>query len=75
MSGHDPCIANLPGVAYACCGHGAEPGYIHFYNGRVIYFAPLSVKQRAMSPNGDYNVCGEDQLIAEFGFGEEEEPP
>ena len=20
--GHDPCIANLPGVDFACCGHG-----------------------------------------------------
>ena len=19
---HDPCIANLPGVKFACCGHG-----------------------------------------------------
>lgn len=34
--GHDPCIANLPGVVYACCGHGQESGYILFRDGRVI---------------------------------------
>lgn len=33
---HDPCIANLPGVAYACCGHGVEQGYVKFTDGRVI---------------------------------------
>ncbi len=35
---HDPCIANLPGVKYACCGHGEGPGYISFDNGLSIYF-------------------------------------
>jgi hypothetical protein len=34
--GHDPCIANLPGVAYACCGHGVEEGYVKFFNGVVV---------------------------------------
>lgn len=34
--GHDPCIANLPGVKYACCGHGKTEGYILFKNGIVI---------------------------------------
>lgn len=34
--GHDPCIANLPGVEFACCGHGIEPGYVKFIDGRVI---------------------------------------
>jgi hypothetical protein len=32
LEGYDPCIANLPGVRNACCGHGA-PGYIQFENG------------------------------------------
>ena len=31
--GHDPCIANLPGVLFACCGHGVEEGYVWFENG------------------------------------------
>jgi len=28
--GHDPCIANLPGVEQACCGHGKSGGYLVF---------------------------------------------
>jgi hypothetical protein len=35
-SGDDPCIENLPGVLYACCGHGVEKGYIYFENGTVV---------------------------------------
>lgn len=29
--GHDPCIANLPKVAFACCGHGdKKQAYVMF---------------------------------------------
>jgi len=35
---HDHCIANLPGVAYACCGHGVENGYVKLHSGKVITF-------------------------------------
>jgi hypothetical protein len=34
--GHDPCIANLPGVKNACCGHGNKKGYVMFENGLTI---------------------------------------
>jgi hypothetical protein len=34
--GHDPCIANLPGVQYGCCGHGVKEGYVMFTDGRVL---------------------------------------
>jgi len=34
--GHDPCIASLPGVKAACCGHGVEPGYVVFETGPEI---------------------------------------
>jgi hypothetical protein len=34
--GHDSCIANLPGVKNACCGHGVSEGYIEFENGTTI---------------------------------------
>jgi len=34
--GHDYCIANLPGVLNACCGHGVKEGYIQFENGITI---------------------------------------
>lgn len=37
-SGDDPCIENLPGVDYACCGHGQQEGYISFTDGRVVRF-------------------------------------
>ena len=34
--GHDPCLASLPGVRNACCGHGVKPGYIQFDDGTII---------------------------------------
>src|SRR3954462_3208827 len=34
--GHDPCIANLPGVVFACCGHGENQAYVVFENGVCI---------------------------------------
>ena len=34
--GHDNCLGYLPGVYFACCGHGAYEGYIYFRNGIVI---------------------------------------
>lgn len=43
--GHDPCICDLPGVKYACCGHGIRDGYIYFDNGTIIRFIPLVVEQ------------------------------
>jgi hypothetical protein len=35
--GHDACLADLPGVINACCGHG-EPrkSYIQFADGRCV---------------------------------------
>lgn len=41
--GHDPCIANLPGVAYACCGHGRGSGYVKFDNGMTIRMTLIEV--------------------------------
>ena len=42
--GHDPCIANLPGVTYACCGHGLDTasGYVAFDDGRCMRFSGLT---------------------------------
>lgn len=44
---HDPCLGELPGVKYACCGHGGRSGsptvgYIYFDNGKVARFAKLT---------------------------------
>lgn len=36
--GHDPCIANLPGVAYACCGHGTGKPYVKMEDDTVRHF-------------------------------------
>lgn len=45
VDGHDPCIANLPGVTAACCGHGVEIGYLYFENGIRIAMSPDRVEQ------------------------------
>jgi hypothetical protein len=45
-AGHDPCIGHLPGVEYACCGHGNEEGYISFVNGLVIRMKIFSVENK-----------------------------
>lgn len=34
--GYDACLGKLPGVKYACCGHGMEEGYIIFENGTTL---------------------------------------
>jgi len=34
--GHDACIANLPGVINACCGHGHDKAYVQFENEKTI---------------------------------------
>ena len=28
--GHDACLGTLPGVKYACCGHGVRKGYVKY---------------------------------------------
>lgn len=43
--GHDPCLGELPGVKFACCGHGKKgycEGYIYFENGKIIRFERLT---------------------------------
>jgi len=36
--GHDACLGTLPGVEFACCGHGITQGYVKFNNGKIIRF-------------------------------------
>ena len=31
--GHDPCLGHLPGIKFACCGHGGKGPYLYFENG------------------------------------------
>lgn len=38
FGGHDACIANLPGVRYACCGHSmGRVAYVVFDDGLSLY--------------------------------------
>jgi hypothetical protein len=44
---YDPCLGELPGVKFACCGHGGHRhncigGYIYFTNGKLIRFDKLT---------------------------------
>jgi hypothetical protein len=34
--GHDPCIPKLPGLKFACCGHGQHEAYAVFKGGQII---------------------------------------
>lgn len=37
QEGHDHCLGTLPGVEYACCGHGVVGmAYVKFEDGRVV---------------------------------------
>ena len=49
---HDPCIANLPGVMHACCGHG-QRGCIRFLDGRIIRVNMTSVERFDLYDGGD----------------------
>lgn len=49
--GHDACMANLPGVVNACCGHGHDPAYIMFEDGRSYYFDLLEKWERTKDEN------------------------
>ena len=48
-NGHDPCIASLPGVTNACCGHGVlSESYICFNNGLVIRGFKIETKNKSL---------------------------
>jgi hypothetical protein len=54
----DPCLGVLPGVLYACCGHGDKPfksGYIAFENGVTVRFEELeTVEFYRFNKHNDY---------------------
>ena len=50
--GEDYCLGHLPGVANACCGHGAGESYIQFTNGVIIRFNLISVSHDEEVKNG-----------------------
>ena len=45
----DPCLGMLPGVNFACCGHGTDNGYIAFENGVTIRMRTCEVEEREFS--------------------------
>lgn len=56
--GIDPCLGRLPGVLFACCGHGGKTlgdGYIYFENGTTIRFRRLHEIEK---PLGDRLIGG-----------------
>lgn len=56
--GHDPCFGELPGVSYACCGHGGKVnsyGYITFSNGVRIGIIVTSISK----DGEDFNMSRE----------------
>jgi hypothetical protein len=58
--GPDPCLGLLPGVKYACCGHGGL-GYISFENGKVIRFNSLLTVEEWYNSEGVWEILvGED---------------
>jgi hypothetical protein len=75
--GHDPCIANLPGVKNACCGHGDGDAYIEFLNGTVVRGdCSIELEESKMVETGEKEVeirIVGDATIEEFrngyGFG------
>lgn len=45
--GHDHCIRDLPGVKYACCGHGdPQKAYIYWENGLIIRGFKIDQKEK-----------------------------
>lgn len=54
--GHDPCIANLPGVQFACCGHGVHHGYVVFdkYHSKLLTGEDRRVVLRGYFDHLDY---------------------
>jgi hypothetical protein len=36
--GHDGCLGTLPGVRWACCGHGVEGAYLVWNDGWAYYW-------------------------------------
>ncbi|MEK6881734.1 MAG: hypothetical protein AABY22_19100 [Nanoarchaeota archaeon] len=43
---YDPCLGKLPGVKFACCGHGLTNGYIVFENDIKVKLVRLRKKER-----------------------------
>lgn len=58
----DPCLGRLPGVLYACCGHGGKTscwpsGYIYFENGMTLRFSMVAVDDLPITHAQVFGAC------------------
>lgn len=69
----DACIADLPGVTAACCGHGTDLPYLRLAGGPTMYGPPAEVKMRELG--GDPPPTPTPELLpdAEYIFGDRRE--
>jgi len=58
--GHDPCIANIPGVKYACCGHGLDKPYLMLNDKTVWNFKDFDEIKQWLWNNLGYKTKEED---------------
>lgn len=49
----DGCLGRLPGVKFACCGHGKRPGYILFENGVSIRILAVTKSAKDLREDGE----------------------
>lgn len=52
----DPCLGHLPGVRYACCGHGVDHGYIFFENGVIVRGSFELIEKQMYNLHNDFSV-------------------
>jgi hypothetical protein len=55
--GHDPCLANLPGVVNACCGHGVCFPYATLKNGFCLTGRLLAFYLAKVGKLGQFEAC------------------
>jgi hypothetical protein len=66
----DPCLGVLPGVSYACCGHGEKPAYVRFENGVTVRSPRLlvdGVTNHECRCDGDWPHFHEDGKVRPCG--------
>ena len=73
-AGHDPCIADLPGVSFACCGHGGKDAFTQGWStpyivepeGQTLYGYRALARMRELG--GDPPEVDLDKLFEQFGL-------
>lgn len=55
---HDACIADLPRVDFACCGHGTCTPYLVFSDGLCLYGRAAVSAMEVLGGNPPETACG-----------------